>query len=80
MNKVLSTIDSVRYVDAGIAHIVRSINYVPGVDVVDGMTNRRMDENSLRSTLWFSLLRFSGRETKVWFELVVASLISIIHF
>lgn len=40
------------------------------------MTNRRMDENSLRSTLWFSLLRFSGREAKIRFELVVASLIS----
>ncbi len=62
--------------DAGIAHIVRSANFVPGVEVVDGMSNRRMDENSLKSTLWFSLLRFSARETKIWFELVVGSLIS----
>jgi hypothetical protein len=68
--------DCTRYVDAGIAHIVRAVNFVPGVDVVDGMTNRRMDEDSLRSTLWFSLLRFSGREAKLWFEIVVSSLIS----
>lgn len=64
--------------DAGIAHIVRAVNFVPGVDVVDGMANRRMDENSLRATLWFSLLRFSGREPRVRFELVVSSLMSSI--
>lgn len=69
-----------RYIDAGIAHIVKAVNFVPGVDNLDGMANRRMDENSLKSTLWFSLLRFSGRETRIWFELVVSSLVSFCDF
>lgn len=60
-----------RYIDTGIAHVTRAANFIAGVG-----DNAKLEEASLINRLGFTISRFAGQEPKLWFEFMVASLLS----
>ena len=63
------------YIDSAIDTVVKAANFIPGLSpetVTPGM-----DENTLLQRLSFALARCSGKEVALWFEYLVASLLSI---
>lgn len=63
-----------KYISIAIENVVKAANFVPGISTKN--PNTGMDEGALLSRLSFVLQRVSQKEPKIWFEFMVAALLS----
>jgi hypothetical protein len=79
---LLSALQSVyqqdlQYMQTSIENVVKAANYIPGVTARgDNNNSAPADEPTMLSRLSWALLRVANIEPKLWFEFLVASLLS----
>lgn len=64
----------IKYITIAIENVVKAANFVPGISSKN--PNSGLDEAQILSRLAFALQRVSLREPRIWFEFMVASLLS----